>query len=59
MSNESKDAVFKGTLSEDVRLENLGYEQGMRSSSQHVDTSLADIASRTQAIFWPAGYDWV
>lgn len=31
MSKEGDDAVFKGTTSEDVRLENLGYEQGMFS----------------------------
>lgn len=29
MSKEDDNAVFKGTTSEDVRLENLGYEQGM------------------------------
>lgn len=28
MSNEEEIQVFKGTTSEDVRLENLGYEQG-------------------------------
>lgn len=28
MSIEGDNAVFKGTTSEDVRLENLGYEQG-------------------------------
>lgn len=31
MSKEDDNAVFKGTTSEDVRLENLGYEQGMFS----------------------------
>lgn len=33
MSKEGKDAVFAGVLSEDSRLENLGYEQGMRSKA--------------------------
>jgi hypothetical protein len=28
MSKEEDNAVFEGTTNEDVRLENLGYEQG-------------------------------
>lgn len=38
MSTEEENSqVFKGTTTEDVRLENLGYEQGEFISPQQID----------------------
>jgi hypothetical protein len=65
MSKEEEGSqVFKGTTTEDVRLENLGYEQGESTKSPHWSSS--DYAlhtniwlnSRTQTFVWATVYDW-
>lgn len=62
MSNDEDHAVFKDTTNEDVRLENLGYEQGEFLTKMAGSTLILRVLmmpSRTQAIVRLAGYDRV
>lgn len=52
MSKEEDNAVFQDATNEDVRLENLGYEQGEFNGKiwPSIET---DIAPRAQTVLWP------
>jgi hypothetical protein len=56
MSNEDGTQVFKGTTSEDVRLENLGYEQGESVLKRRDSEASGMLISffRAQALLWSA-----
>lgn len=53
MSKEEDNAVFQDATNEDVRLENLGYEQGESSWKKSGPGLELTFASRAQAVIWP------